>query len=303
MRSISLFIPQAVVDKNLFNVEQKVNEVCEIAQIMGRTDSKRQVGTEALGALKKAFAHLKKEKEKAVDYFARKRVEDIRNLEESVCDFEAGLGNLKTTFATHGPFTLSWKSHEALADLDVVLGKVEALKKTEKGILTEAAQLEIETRPSKELVNFGARVRKIYVIWEVVGEWESFQKKLLAKPVYPLERPAAGEEDDEQPAADKAKAQDSEEDAGEAIKKALEDIARKISDVVCDREAEDDDGDIIDELEIFISISGNVKSYREVMDLIARLKNESLRARHWMQVCFNCRFNNGPRNQLLLSPD
>lgn len=164
-------------------VGRKVEEVCEIADIMGRTDSVRKVGggEEALSSLREAYSQLQEEKEKAADYFARKRVEDIRDLEANVARFEGDLGDLRTNFSANGPFTLSWKSHEALAELDLVLGKTAELRGRERAILQEAAALEIERKPSAALVGFESRVRKVYVIWEVEGEWEDFQKNLLSK--------------------------------------------------------------------------------------------------------------------------
>ena len=165
-------------------VAQKVDDVCEIADIIGRTDSSRKVagGEEALSALRETYSQLQKEKEEATEYFARKRVEDIRDLEANVSRFESDLGDLRTNFSTHGPFTLSWKSHEALAELDLVLGKTAELREREKVILAEAAALEMGREHSAALVGFERRVRQVYVIWEVEGEWENFQQTLLSKP-------------------------------------------------------------------------------------------------------------------------
>ncbi len=262
------------MDQNLSAVAKKVAEVCEIAEIMGRNDSKRQVGSEALKALTKAFEHLKREKEKAVQYFARKRVEDIAALEKSIEEFTAELDDLRRNFSTHGPFTLSWKSHEALADLDVLLKKVDKLKETEQAILSEAAQLEVERYPSTELVAFEARVRGVYVVWEVAGEWESFQTDMLSNSV-----DGGG---DEGP------------DSGAVIIESLDEIASRLAGVVAaDKESQVDEGDEggggerreeLTKLEIYCSLNGNINSYRRAMALIAKLKNDSLRPRHWLQV-------------------
>ena len=94
-----------------------------------------------MAALREAYSQLQEEKEKAADYFARKRVEDIRDLETNVSRFEGDLEDLRTNFSTHGPFTLSWKSNEALAELDLVLSKAAELRGRERTILEEAAAL------------------------------------------------------------------------------------------------------------------------------------------------------------------
>ena len=171
------------MEQNLAAVGRKVEDVWEIADIMGRTDSNRSVGGggEALSALRETYSQLQEEKEKAADYFARKRVEDMRDLEANVSRFQSDLDDLRTNFSTHGPFTLSWKSHEALAELDLVLGKTAELRGREKAILEEADALEMGRVPSAALVGFESRVRKVYVIWEVEGEWEDFQQNLLSK--------------------------------------------------------------------------------------------------------------------------
>ena len=172
-----------------------MDDVCEIAEIMGRTGGRREVagGPEALRALRVAYSQLQEEKEKAADYFARKRVEDIRALEANIAGFEADLDGLKANFAEHGPFTLSWKSREALAELEVVLGKAAELRSREGAMREDAAALGMERAPSAALVAFERRVRQVCVVWEVEGEWEAFQQNLLSQPAAPAPAPA-GEE-------------------------------------------------------------------------------------------------------------
>ena len=175
------------MERSLAAVGRKVDDVCEIAEIMGRTGGRREVagGPEALRALREAYSQLQKEKEKATDYFARKRVEDIRALEANVAGFEADLDGLKANFAAHGPFTLSWKSREALAELELVLGKAADLRSREGAMREEAAALGMERAPSAALVAFERRVRQVCVVWEVEGEWEAFQQNLLSQPAAP----------------------------------------------------------------------------------------------------------------------
>ena len=285
---------QAKVEQNLDAVGRKVDEVGEIADIMGRTDGSRKVGGgEELTALREAYAQLQQEKERAADYFARKRVEDIRDLEDNVSKFEGDLEELRASFSSHGPFTLSWKSHEALADLDVVLGKTADLGAREKAILEAAAALDFERAPSSGLVQFEKRVRTVYVIWEVEGEWEHFQKNLLSSPaLQSCSDKACGADESEPPAAD----------TEAAIKETLATLSNKIGKVSSAAAAaavEEGEGESrLEELDIFLFLKSNVEAYRRAMGLIGRLKSPSLRPRHWREISRLCGFTPDPTSLL-----
>ena len=75
--------------------------------------------------LERDSEQLVKDREAAVEHFARKRVEDLKKLESDIATLESKLESLSENFKTHGPFSLSWKSGEALAELKTTLSKVD----------------------------------------------------------------------------------------------------------------------------------------------------------------------------------
>ena len=118
---------------------------------------------------------LRLEKNKAIDYFAQKRTQDIQALQKSIDVFNAKLTNISSNFENHGPFSLSWKSDEALQELKSVLSKVKQLEESEDAIVKASAELVMEYTTSGELVYFEERVTNLCTVWQVQGEWEKFE--------------------------------------------------------------------------------------------------------------------------------
>lgn len=67
---------------------------------------------------------LKVDKAKTVEYFVHKRALDVQSWQDKTLSFHQKLQQLKSNFNNHGPFTLSWKSEEALHELDSIQEQV-----------------------------------------------------------------------------------------------------------------------------------------------------------------------------------
>ena len=261
------------VDGNIQRVEKRVAEVKAIADILDRTcdggmrgrqqqQQQHSVDQETLVRVAKEFKSLKVEKEKAVDYFARKRVEDIKQLEKNVQSFEAAFKDVSENFLNHGPFTLSWKSQEALLELGSTQSRIRGLKEKESVILQEASELELYREQSSDLCQFEDRVNNVYQIWTVAGEWENFQQNYLSKLVQDADM--------------------------EQIKGRLSDLDLKVSGLAQQQQHQQAGGSFED-LEVFNTLSSNVKSYHDVIELIIdKLSNDSLRPRHWEKISLLC---------------
>ena len=66
---------------------------------------------------------------------------------------------MSDNFNTHGPFSLSWKSAEALHELNLTLEKIKDLKEKENGIEADAEELEYEYDKNQDLIQFETEVK------------------------------------------------------------------------------------------------------------------------------------------------
>ena len=161
------------LERSMTNVAKKVNDLTTISKIMERTDPHGYSADEIVSHFDEELTKLKSEKEKAVIYFQEKKVEDIRQLELQIETFQTELQGQRVHYDSHGPFNLSWKSFEALQDLQDLQEKLNELAGVEMDIRDKAAILGVLYEASEELQFLGDDISNLQDIWGVVQQWET----------------------------------------------------------------------------------------------------------------------------------
>jgi hypothetical protein len=89
----------------------------------------------------------------------------------------ADLTSMRESFRHHGPFSLSWKSTEATAELEAAAARLTALRTREATLAKAAADLGDDSlfqRPPG-LAQAEADVEAVSKVWQVQGRWEILQ--------------------------------------------------------------------------------------------------------------------------------
>ncbi|TRY72347.1 hypothetical protein TCAL_08161 [Tigriopus californicus] len=238
------------LNKQLDLALEKMGQIKDITAMILRTDPKKAKSKESIKVMEVELENLKQEKIKAVDYFAKKREEDVKALQASCNEFEDELGILSKDFEAHAPFTLSWKSHEALADLEVFGGKIETLKNKERSNVNQASALELFLDVSSHLMNLESSVAELASIWKIVGEFEGFQNSLKDLQIM--------------------------EDNLGTVSARLEEISGNLGELTKLEKYQD--------LEIFVSMKSSVETCEVIFKVIVAMMSPSLRSRHWEEI-------------------
>ena len=242
------------VEKLLLAIEDRVNDVKKIADILARTDYEQHLDKDMIARLQTDFEKVKREKEAALEYFARKRNQDMEKLQANILHFQQRFEKLNSNFESHGPFNLSWKSQEAQNELATILKKIDELKNLEIDIELAAKDLNWDYEKSDELTELMINVENLVEIWRVQGEWEKFQGELLQMSV-------------------------SRTNTVMIISK-IEELRSKVAQMA--------EVNIANELEVKQSLETSLPLYSDIVDVIQKLDHESLRARHWEKICSHC---------------
>ncbi len=250
----------AEVDKNISEVEKRLGHVQTICAIIERTDKSRVLGSWNLPELEQECQTLRDERDQAVEYFSQKKREDLKSLRCDIDKFNQQLESLRANFSSHGPFSLSWKSLEALAELQSVLAKIKVLQEEEDKICSHSTELDHDYCKSELLESFRKEVMNICTVWEVQGEWEAFQAELRAQMVVGSDI--------------------------QAITRRLETMKKTTDEL-------ESFGDAF--LEVFDSLKTNLALYAEIVQVVSLLGHKSLRPRHWKDIASHCGiYSSGP---------
>lgn len=242
------------LNQQLDSAFEKMGQIKEITAMILRTDAKKAKSKEKIKAMEAELENLRQEKIQAVDYFARKREEDVKGLQASCNEFEDELGALSKDFEAHAPFTLSWKSHEALADLEGFGTKIESLKSKERMNIKQASTLELFLDVSSLLLTLESNVAELASIWKIVGEFEEFQNSLKDLQI--------------------------KEDNLKTVSSRLEEITGNLSELTKLEKYQD--------LEIFVSMKSSVETCEVIFKVIVAMMSPSLRTRHWEEIGHFC---------------
>jgi len=170
------------VDARISETTKLVQQIGKIEAITGRIQIRLEEGL-ILNKLKTDLANLKADRDAAVDRFERRRAENLKDLEADAVALNSELAIARETFRRHGPFSLSWKSGEATAELRSTGERLAAFRARESALIAAAVELGDEslfTKPAG-LNEAEIEVKDVTEVWEVQGRWEELQVRTLSE--------------------------------------------------------------------------------------------------------------------------
>ncbi|XP_078792424.1 dynein axonemal heavy chain 2 isoform X2 [Oryzias latipes] len=153
-------------------------------------------------------------------------------------------------FHRKGPFYSTLTADSALKEIAKHRRNVEALKQKETSIISRLAFFQIKDTPSKSIQVLEKSLDKLQQVWEITKEWDENWNRWKLGRLASLQT--------------------------ESMEDAAQDLLKKLQ--TLQKELKDEEWEIVDESK------KRIERFRQILPVLAHLRNPAMRDRHWKQI-------------------